>query len=193
VAGKVVKTTFELVEPAMWGLASRLLILSTERKGAKKHKPSVSTFYETGIVNALYEAMLMSPALSNQDIRHEMPDKRLPGAKGAPKQVDLWLRPHNGGIPTMIECGDFSSSKVHRDLDKIKKMNPNGQNWFLAFFRDEPHASDPKACVAKAFKRRTGGLNARTIHQSRVLYHTFQIYKSKGMYESFGLAMFQRK
>lgn len=49
-AGKIIKTTFELVEPAMWALASKLLILSTERKGAEKHKPSVATFYETGIV-----------------------------------------------------------------------------------------------------------------------------------------------
>lgn len=191
-AGKIVKTTFELVEPAMWGLASKLLILSTERKGAQKHKPSVSTFYETGIVNSLYEAMLMSPALSNQDIRHEMPDKRLPGAKGASKQVDLWMRPYNGGVPTMIEAGDFSIGKVHRDLDKIRKMNPNGQNWFLAFFRTEPHASDPKACIDKAFKRKNG-LSSVKIYQNRVLHHTFKIYKSKGAYESFGVAMFQRK
>ncbi|WP_447593669.1 hypothetical protein [Stenotrophomonas rhizophila] len=191
-AGKIVKTTFELVEPAMWSLASKLLILSTERKGAKKHKPSVSTFYETGIVNALYEAMLMSPALANQDIRHEMPDKRLPGTKGASKQVDLWLRPHNGGKPTMIEAGDFSVRKVHRDLDKIRKMNPKGQNWFLAFFRTEPQASDPKSYVTKTFKRKNG-LSAKKIHQTRVLYHTFNVYKSKGCYETFGLAMFQRK
>jgi len=192
-AGKIIKTTFELVEPAMWALASKLLILSTERKGAKKHKPSVSTFYETGIVTALYEAMLMSPALANQDIRHEMPDKRLPGAKGAPKQVDLWLRPYNGGVPTMIEAGDFSASKVHRDLNKIKRMNPDGQNWFLAFFRTEPHASNPKACIDKAFRRKNGGLSKRTTYDSRILLHSFKIYRSRGCYESFGVAMFQRK
>ncbi len=134
----------------------------------------------------------MSPALANQDIRHEMPDKRLPGAKGASKQVDLWLRPHNGGKPTMIEAGDFSVRKVHRDLDKIRKMNPKGQNWFLAFFRTEPQASDPKSYVTRTFKRKNG-LSAKKIHQTRVLYHTFNIYKSKGRYETFGLAMFQRK
>ena len=191
-AGKIIKTTFELVEPAMWALASKLLILSTERKGAKKHKPSVATFYETGIVSALYEAMLMSPALANQDIRHEMPDKRLPGIRGAPKQVDIWLRPYNGGTPTMIEAGDFSIAKVHRDLDKIHKMNPNGQNWFLAFFRSDPQASDPRSYVGKAFKRKNG-LNSTKINQNSVLYHTFKIYKSRGQYESFGIAMFQRK
>lgn len=191
-AGKIIKTTFELVEPAMWALASKLLILSTERKGAKKHKPSVSTFYETGIVAALYEAMLMSPELANQDIRHEMPDRRFPGVKGAPKQVDLWLRPYNGGIPIMIEAGDFSPGKVRHDLDKIKKMNPQGQNWFLAFFRTEPHASDPKACIDRAFKRKNG-LSARIIHRSRVLHNSFKIYKSKSCYENFGVAMFQRK
>lgn len=192
-AGKIIKTTFELVEPAMWGLAARLLILSTERKGAKKHKPNVSTFYETGIVTALYEAMLMSPVLANQDIRHEMPDKKLPGAKGAPKQVDLWLRPHNGGVPTMIEAGDFKASKVRRDLDKIKRMNPYGQNWFLAFFRSEPHSGNPKAYVEKALRRKKSRLNSRIVNLSRILYHTFSIYKSKGEYEKFSVAMLQRK
>jgi hypothetical protein len=102
------------------------------------------------------------------------------------------MRPHNGGVPTMIEAGDFSIGKVHRDLDKIRKMNPQGQNWFLAFFRSEPHSSNPKGCIEKAFKRKNG-LSTRKIHQSRVLYHTFKIYKSKGRYENFGLAMFQRK
>lgn len=191
-AGKIVKTTFELIEPAMWSLASKLLILSTERKGAKKYKPSVSTFYETGIITTLYEAMLMSPALANQDIRHEMPDKKLPGVKGAPKQVDLWLRPYNGGVATMIEAGDFSVAKVHRDLNKIRKMNPTGQNWFLAFFRSEPQASDPKSYVLKAFVRKNG-LSEDKIYKTRVLYHTFKIYKNRGCYENFGVAMFQSK
>lgn len=70
-AGKIPRTIFRLVEPAVWGLAARLLILTTDRKGSSKAKPSVSTFYETGIVTSLYEAMLMSAVLSNYDIRHE--------------------------------------------------------------------------------------------------------------------------
>ena len=56
-AGKIPRTVFALTEPAVWALAARLLILTTGRKGSKEHQPTVATFYETGIVTALYEAV----------------------------------------------------------------------------------------------------------------------------------------
>jgi hypothetical protein len=71
-AGKIPRTIFALVEPAVWSLAARLLILTTDRRGSAKYQPTVGTFYETGIVTALYEALLMSPVLAHLDIRHEM-------------------------------------------------------------------------------------------------------------------------
>src|SRR5690606_10221408 len=124
-AGKIPQTILALVEPAVWSLAARLLILTTDRKGATKHQPTVATFYETGIVTAVYEALLMSPVLAHLEIRHEMSYKTR-GGKGAPKQVDLWLRPHNGGRPIMIEAGDFAVGKIHRDLAKLRTLNANG-------------------------------------------------------------------
>lgn len=151
-AGKIPRTIFALVEPAVWSLAARLLILTTDRQGSKKHQPTVATFYETGIVTALYEALLMSPELAHLEIRHEMGFKTTVG-KGAPKQVDLWLRPHNGGHPIMIEAGDFGVGKVHRDLAKLKTLNSNGTNWFLAFFRQAPIAMNPRAELEKSFNR----------------------------------------
>lgn len=126
-AGKIPRTIFALVEPAVWSLAARLLILTTGRKGSKKHQPIVATFYEAGVVTALYEALLMSPVLAHLEIRHEMPFKTSAG-KGAPKQVGRWLRPHNGGNPIMIEAGDFEVGKVHRDLEKLKSLNSKGTN-----------------------------------------------------------------
>lgn len=155
-SGKIPRTIFRLVEPAVWSLAARLLILTTDRKGSAKAKPTVATFYETGIVTSLYEAMLMSAVLSNYDIRHEEPYKT-PGKKGAPKQVDLWLRPHNGGISILIEAGDFSPGKVTRDLAKIKKLNPKGTNWFLAFFR-RAHAADPLAELNRSSSAKVGSM-----------------------------------
>lgn len=154
-AGKLPKTVFALTEPAVWSLAARLLILTTGRKGSKKHQPTVATFYETGIVTALYEAMLMRPALAHLDIRHEMAFKVASG-RGAPKQVDLWLWPHNGGQPTMIEAGDYAVKKVHDDLAKIAALNANGANWFLAFFCVEPASTDPLAELERSFKRKNG-------------------------------------
>ena len=186
-AGKTPRTIFRLVEPAVWSLAARLFILTTDRKGSAKAKPSVATFYETGIVTSLYEAMLMSAVLSNYDIRHEEPYKT-PGKRGAPKQVDLWLRPHNGGIPILIEAGDFSPGKVHRDLAKLKKLNPKGTNWFLAFFRKTPKSADPLLELTRSYKRK-GGLNAKKVKVENVLVMSFDVFRPNGTPDKFGVAL----
>ena len=65
------ETIFSLVQPAVQALAARLFVLTSGRKGSTKYRPTVNTFYETGIVTALYEHLLMSPILQHLEIRHE--------------------------------------------------------------------------------------------------------------------------
>lgn len=190
-AGKIPSTIFALVEPAVWSLAARLLILTTDRKGSKKHRPTVATFYETGIVTALYEALMMSPVLAHLDIRHEMPFKTTVGA-GAPKQVDLWIRPHNGGHPIMIEAGDFAVGKVHRDLAKLKTLNEQGTNWFLAFFRELPTAADPLSELNKSFQRKNG-LDNTKVKMEKSLVRTFEVFRPRAAADKFGVALLRGK
>lgn len=185
--GRIPRTVFSLTEPAVWSLAARLLILTTDRPGSQQYKPTVATFYETGIVTALYEAMLMSPVLAHLDIRHEMCYKTSKG-KGAPKQVDIWFRPYNGGDPTLIEAGDFAVGKVHNDLAKLAKLNPKGDNWFLAFFRSEPASADPLAELERAFKRKNG-LNASKVILERALVRSFDVYRPDTKPDKFGVAL----
>ena len=189
--GKIPRTVFRLVEPAVWSLAARLLILTTDRRGSAKSKPTVATFYETGIVTALYEAMLMSAVLSNYDIRHEEPYKVSTG-KGAPKQVDLWLRPHNGGWPMMIEAGDFGVGKVHADLKKLKALNPSGTNWFLAFFRSAPESADPAKELKRSFSRKNG-LDQNVVKLETSLVKSFAVFRPNGNPDQFGVALLRAK
>ena len=186
-AGEIPKTIFQLVEPAVWTLAARLLILTTGRRGAAKAKPNVSTFYETGIVTALYEAMLMSARLSNYDIRHE--EKfRLHSGVGASKRVDLWLRPFNGGNPILIEAGDFQVGKVRTDLAKCKALNPKGDSWFLAFFRSLPQSLDPSAELSRAFARKDG-LDSKLVQMDPKLVRAFDVFRPNGEPDKFGVAL----
>ena len=190
-AGKIPRTVFALVEPAVWSLSARLLILTTDRKGSQKHQPTVQTFYETGLVTALYEALLMSPVLAHLEIRHEMPFRQTSG-RGAPKQVDLWLRPHNGGRPLMIEAGDFGVGKVHRDLSKLKALNPRGTNWFLAFFRDSETAGDPLKELHRSFERKNG-LDDKQVKMESTLVRSFSVYRPNAEPDKFGVALLQGK
>jgi hypothetical protein len=185
-AGRIPRTIFALVEPAVWALAAQLFILTTGRKGSKSHKPTVATFYETGVVTALYEALLMSPVLAHLDIRHEMAYKVTPG-RGAPKQVDLWLRPHNGGLPILIEAGDFQVGKVHRDLQKIAGLNPKGTNWFLAFFRSGVAAADPLAELQRSYTRKKG-LDSARVRMDKRLVRSFKVFRPGGS-DDFGAAL----
>lgn len=184
-------TIFSLVHPAVQSLASRLFVLTAGRKGSAKYRPTVNTFYETGIVTTLYEQMLMSPLLQHLEIRHEMP---YPGPVGAPKQVDIWLRPVNGGIPTLIEAGDFTVGKVHADLAKLRSLNPGGTNWFLAFFRDTKTTSprDPWAVLTSSLGR-ANGLDPKNVVIDKGFTTSFEVYRPTGNHDTFGAALLRGK
>ncbi|MBI5820324.1 MAG: hypothetical protein HZA88_15255 [Verrucomicrobia bacterium] len=181
------QTIFSLVKPAVQSLAGRLFVLTSGRDGSQKYRPTVNTFYETGIVTALYEHLLMSPLLQHLEIRHEMPYH---GPVGAPKRVDLWLRPVNGGHPTLVEAGDFAVGKVHEDLKKISGINPNGTNWFLAFFRDpgETKPQDPWAVLRDSFAR-ANGLDTNHVEADPSLVTHFEVYRPTGDHDTFGVAL----
>jgi hypothetical protein len=135
------KTVCNLVEPAVRSVADRLFVLTGGRKGSEKHKPTIERIYETALVKALYEFMLMSPDLAHLDIRHEMKSP----ATTRPEQVDIWIRLPKGGRAHIIECGDFTPGKLKSDAAKMRRLNKKGINWFLAFFRDQPDPTNPAA------------------------------------------------
>jgi hypothetical protein len=135
-----VRTLLGIVEPAIRSRADRLYVLSEGRPGSHRHKPKITNYYETGLVIAIYEFLLMSPDLAHLEISHE---RRFPAAT-RPQQVDIWIKPPNGGRATLIECGDFTPGKVKFDASKMRRLNRKGINWFLAFFRDQnPPSRDP--------------------------------------------------
>ncbi len=185
------QTVFSLVQPAVQSLAARLFVLTSGREGSQKYCPTVNTFYETGIVTSLYEHLLMSPRLQHLEIRHEMP---YPGPVGAPQRVDLWLRPVNGGHPMLMEAGDFEVRKVHADLKKISTVNPNGTNWFLAFFRDPQKTTpaDPWSVLANSFKRSNGLDNTLVAADPSLVVH-FEVYRPTGNHDTFGAALLRGK
>ncbi len=159
-----------IVEPAVRSVADRLFVLTGGRKGSLRHKPTIESFFETGIVVAIYEFLLMSPELSHLEIRHEMPYS----ATTRPEQVDLWIRPPNGGRAHLIEAGDFSPKKLKDDASKMRRLNPKGTNWFLGFFRQEPHSSDPWGRLVSC-RRRKGSLKGTRIELDRRLVRSFTI------------------
>ena len=177
------KTIVGLIESAVRSVADRLFILTTGRSGSSKYKPTISTIYETGLVTAIYEFLLMSPDLAHLEIRHEMPY----GKKTRPQQVDLWIRPPKGGYANLIECGDFSPTKLKNDASKMRKLNRYGVNWFLAFFRHEP---DSKAVWDKLqqSRRRKNGLKGLHIGLDKRLTKQFEI-KLPNEVISFGFAL----
>lgn len=187
---KIPKTIVSLVQPAITSLAARLFVLTSSRPGAARFQPTASTFFETGLVTALYEFLLMSPVLNHLEIRHEMPYPQ--GGQGAPKQVDLWLRPHNGGYAHLVEAGDFGVGKVHRDLGKIKRINPNGSNWFLSFHRAGAAAADPWQVVQSSFARRNG-LDGGRVDADQRLSGSFEVYRPDGQHETFGYCLLRAK
>lgn len=181
--GKTAKAIVSCIQPAVCSLAARLFVLTAGRRGSRLYKPTVATFYETSIVTALYEVLLMLPALQHLEIRHEMP---YGGSTRTPKRVDLWIRPPQGGYPHLIEAGDFKPQKVHNDCAKIRALNPNGANWFLAFFREPSEASDPLA-VLTASQLRRNGLNG--VYVDKRLVGSFLVYRPDGASDPFGYAL----
>src|ERR1039458_9790142 len=135
--GLITKTLLVIIEPAVRSRADRLYVLVGGRPGSQKRKPNITNYYETGLVVAIYEFLLMSPDLAHLEICHEKSYQ----ATTKPQQVDIWIKPVNGGIETLIECGDFSPHKVKDDAKKMRRLNPRGVNWFLAFFREQNDTS----------------------------------------------------
>lgn len=177
------KTVCELIEPAIRSVADRLFILTGGRDGSKKYKPTVKSFYETGLVVAIFEFLLMSPRLSKLEIRHEMPHV----AKTRPEQTDLWVRPPHGGREHLIECGDFSPSKLKSDATKMRRLNKKGTNWFLAFFRQLPDSRDPWSKL-KQCRNRKSSLKGLRIELDQGLTGTFKI-KLPGETIDFGYSL----
>lgn len=186
----IASSLLSLVYPAVYSLAGRLFVLSNGRPGSAKFHPTISSFYETGLITSLYEQLLMSPRLSHLEIRHEMPYHN--GGAGAPKRVDLWIRPPNGGYAHLIEAGDFSVAKVHADLHKIKSLNPNGACWFLAFFRGASATADPWVEISKSFGRKNGLDNTR-VNTDKKFCGSFQVYRPDGNHDLFGYALFRAR
>ncbi len=166
----ITNTVKKLVEPAVRSRADRLYLLTGARPGSQKRKPTISNYYETGLVVALYEFLLMAPKLAHLEICHERAYK----GKTKPEQVDLSIQPVNGGRVTLIECGDFSPKKVKDDVSKMRRLNPDGTNWFLAFFRDQKTACDPWKKIQEC-RGRKGSLKGVRIELAKKFCDSFTI------------------
>jgi hypothetical protein len=163
------RNLLESIEPAVHSLADRIFVLTGGRQGSQKHKPTIATFFETGLVVAIYEFLLMNPALAHLEILHERP---YPSAT-RPEQVDLWIRAPTGGRAVLIEAGDFTPKKVKDDAKKMRRLNPRGTNWILAFFRDH-HASQPWPRL-RSCRRRKGSLKGCHVDMSEEMTESFSI------------------
>lgn len=176
---KIPRTVCGLIEPAVQSVANRLYILTGGRQGSKKHRPSIEKYFETGLVTALYEYLLMSPTLSHLEIRHENPY----GKKTRPEQIDLWIRhpPPSAGPATAIECGDFTPGKLKHDASKLRRLNGNGTNWFLAFFREQPTPNKPDPPSVDPYKalsqcrKRKGSLKGVRVTIDKRMTKSFRI------------------
>ena len=96
----------------------------------------------------------------------------------------------NGGNPILIEAGDFAVGKVHDDLAKIKALNPNGTNWFLAFFRDpeKTNPGDPLTVLTNS-SAHGAGLDPAKVEIDQVLVTHFEVYRRTGDHDTFGVAL----
>jgi hypothetical protein len=182
------RTIVSLVEPAVRSLAHRLFVLTGGRAGSEKHKVTIDSFYETGIVVSLFEFLLMSPELAHLEIRHENPYK----GTTRPFQVDLWIRPPNGGYPHLVEAGDFTPGKLRADAAKMRGLNKKGLNWFLAFFREEPASRDPMSKLRQARKRKRS-LKSMRIEIDERLLGSFAIKLPGQTLTHFGYALIRVK
>jgi hypothetical protein len=182
------KTVCAMVEPAVRSVADRIFVLTAGRAGSQKRKPTIKSFFETGLVVAIYEFLLMSPELAHLEIRHENPYP----ATTRPEQVDLWIKPPNGGYAHIIEAGDFTPGKLKADASKMRRLNPKGYNWFLAFFREEPHSCDPWKRLQHC-RRRKGSLKYARLEFDQRMVGSFSL-RLPGMAEvHFGYALIRVK
>jgi hypothetical protein len=100
----------------------------------------------------------------------------------------------NGGHPHLIEAGDFSVGKVHMDLAKIASINPNGTNWFLAFFRDPTttNPNDPWSVLQRSLLH-GAGLDGSKVEADQSLVANFEVYRPTGDHDMFGVALLRGK
>jgi len=144
----------------------------------------------------------MSSYFSDYDVRYENSFKAAGGGKGAPKRVDLWLRPLKGGHPHFVEVGDFEVSKIHKDIQKMSQLNQSGKNWFVALFRKgdntgksadgDEGAADAKSIIERSLKRKNG-LDSSLVGYDQRLTDKFQVYRPNGAHDWFGVAILQAK
>ena len=129
----------------------------------------------------------MAPDLAHLEICHE----RAYDKKTKPEQVDLSIQCDNGGRVTLIECGDFSPKKVKDDICKMRRLNPNGTNWFLAFFRDPATAPNPWKKI-KECRGRKKSLKGVHIEIAEKFCHHFTITLPNSS-TTFGFALIKSK
>jgi hypothetical protein len=192
-AALVAPRVFALIRPATYSLALKLFVLTDGRAGSAKFKPNVATFYETSLVTSLYEHLLMDPELAHLEIRHEMPFRSKTPAVGASERVDLWIRPPKGGLPHLYEAGDYNAGKVNSDLGKIKRLNPKGTNYFIAYFRGKKKLKDhPYDQLLKSLAR-VNGLDAGLCFVEKKYCEVFEVYRPNGDHDQFGVALIKAK
>lgn len=201
-----------LVPPAIMDIAIRMYVLTEGRAGKEKAKPTISSFYETSIVQSLYSMILMSPKFSDWDIRIE--EKHV--VESRDQWVDLWLRMNGGGKPVRIEVGDFSVAKVNDDAKKLKDIHKtiaSRSSWILSIVRNLGSRVDGNkrynskkssgkrptsrkgalvSIVTSALKRK-GSLDGSLIDFDDRLTRVFEIYRPEGKNEVVGVVLFRVK
>jgi hypothetical protein len=75
-----------------------------------------------------------------------------------------------------------------RDLAKRKKLNPNGQRWFLAFLRAQEIAKQPQEEIEKSFKRKNG-LREDYVKLEPKLIRSFPVFRPNGEPDEFGVVL----
>jgi len=79
------------------------------------------------------------------------------------------------------------SEKYTQDLRKIRKLNKNGTNWFLAFFRGYVDANPWP--ILEASLSRSNGLKKSLVKIDKSLVTTFNVYRPNGQHDPFGAAL----
>jgi len=161
-----------------------LFYLTTYRPGSKKHKPSVLNIYETTFAQAIYEHLLMAPAIGHLDVRHEVACGR--------ERVDLWIRNVGGGQAHFIEIGFFTKKKVEDEIAKLKRLKPKETRWVLALFRGKDAQKQPRDTVTKSLERRNG-LDGSVMTFNENHSGHFDIYRPGKPGDQFGYALIKGK
>ena len=211
---KIPLAVMDLVQPAINQLASRLYVLTDGRAGSKEAQLGISDFYETSVVQFLYETMLASPRFHKWEIRIEK-------AYGK-KRVDLWLRPASGGMAILIEAGFWyhgTASKINSDAKKLKAIHPSSKSsrlWVLGLVPDLQKEKDynrakrkdgrkesiskfpldfRKILLRRIEKSLNGkrGLNRALVKYDEKLVRVYHVYRPSGLGDVLGVVLFRVK